>query len=206
MSIKVVGSKMPTANRLFFINFERHPEPLNVATFQTTRNFADPRSNHPYHIRTVRRVRAFDASKLHWFVNVPADVSRSAFIRNRAGRRVREAFRAELRKAGWDSDGRRIEAAVAGGPAVPPVADLSGALKLGLVKDSFAVTATPEEIQLHASWAVRSVVALQNLSGKDAGPSNRKGGFKRQNGKTMGKTNGPAEAQGLKIHRIMSKD
>lgn len=147
-------------NRLFFLNFEKNPLPLNTTTLPPTRAIALPRSADAYHIRTVRRLKAFDPKKLHWSVIAPYDLSKSALVRRTSARRVREAFRQELRLAGWDSEGRRTPE---GGPdGRQRSCDLSGALKLALVKDAFAVTASAEEVRQSASWAVKRLFALQS--------------------------------------------
>jgi hypothetical protein len=147
-------------DRLFFFNYEKNPQPINVTTLVPTTTFADFKSSHPFHIRTARRLDQFDPTKLHWFVASPADLSRSAMVRKTAARRVREAFRQELRRAGWNDDGKR---SLEGGPdGIVRSYDLSGALRLGLVKEAFAVTATSEEVRRSASWAVKTLSGLHD--------------------------------------------
>ena len=145
-------------NRLFYFNYEKNPEPINVTTLFPTTTFADHRSSHPFHIKTKRSLDQFDPTKLHWTVASPVDLSRSALVRKTAARRVREAFREELRRAGWNDDGqRRLE----GGPDGRVRSfDLSGALKLAMVKEAFAVTATSAEVRQSASWAVKTLSGL----------------------------------------------
>lgn len=155
--------------RLFFINHEKHTTPINTATLPPTINIADAKSCHPYHIRTVRKLANFDPTKLHWSVAAPHALSKSAFVRKTAVRRVREAFRQELRRAGWDSDGRRLPQGGQDGRIQR--FDLSGALRLGLVKDTYAVTATAEEVRQSASWAVKTLFATHS---KDM-PQQRRG-------------------------------
>lgn len=203
MSASTLLSKTPTANRLFYINFARNPGPINITTLIPTQTFVDPRSVHPYRIRTQRKLQAFDASKLHWTVSVPVDVSKSAYIRNRVGRRVREAFRQELRRAGWESDGRVVPSGDGEGVKTPSF-NLSGALKLGLVKDSFALTATIEEVRSNAAWAVRAVAALQKDGRKDSG-SNSRGVPRNNKGKGTG-AGKKAAPPGLNIHRARTKE
>jgi hypothetical protein len=160
-----------TRNRLFYFNHEQHAAPINVATLTPTINLADARNWHPYQIRMARKLAEFDPTKLHWSVAVPHALSKSAFVRNTAGRRVREAFRQELRRAGWDSDGRRLPQGGQDGQVQK--FDLSGAVKLGLVKEPCAVTATIEEVRQCASWAVETLFATHNkgMPQQNRGPS-----------------------------------
>lgn len=191
------------ARRLLFINFERNAQPINVTTLRPTLNFTDPNSTHPYAIRTKRKLSAFDASKLHWAVSTPLDLSKSAYIRNRAARRVREAFRRELHRAGWDSEGRRLaEGGEEGGEGTQRgwKGRLSGALKLGLVKDSFALTASEEEVRMNVAWALRTVISKQRDAGANDKAPNARGGARNYHGK--GKTQQGANH----FHRIMRKD
>ena len=150
----------PNRNRLFFLNHEQHAAPINVATLTPTINLADARHWHPYQIRMARKLANFDPTKLHWSVATPHALSKSAFVRDTAARRVREAFRQELRRAGWDSDGRRLPQGGQDGRVQK--FDLSGALRLGLVKEPYAVTATAEEVRQSASWAVKTLFATHN--------------------------------------------
>jgi hypothetical protein len=147
-----------TRDRLFYFNYEKNPQPINVTTLFPTTTFADPRGNHPHHIKTTRRLRQFDPTKLHWTVAAPVDLSKSAFVRKTAARRVREAFQQELRREGWDPDGRRRLEGGADGNVRS--FDLSGALKMGLVKDAFAVTATSEEVKESVGTAVSTLLRL----------------------------------------------
>jgi len=147
----------PPRNRLFFLNHEQHPAPINIASLTPTISLADARHCHPYQIRMARKLADFDPTRLHWSVAVPHGLSKSAFVRDTAARRVREAFRQELRRAGWDSDGRRLPEGGQDGRI--PRFDLSGAVRLGLVKEPYAVTATTEEVRQSASWAVMTLSA-----------------------------------------------
>lgn len=184
-------------NRLFFFNYEKNPSPINVTNFFTTANLADRNSSHPFHIRTVRRLEQFDPTKLHFSVIAPSDLSNRAFVRDRAARRVREAFQQELRREGWDPDGRRRPEGGSDGNIRS--FDLSGALKLGLVKESFAVTATSEEVKQSVSWAVKQLARLQSddeqqqrRPSKPYDPTR-----KRSNDRAAG-----AKTQGVTIRRI----
>ncbi|GAB7335272.1 hypothetical protein MBLNU13_g07681t1 [Cladosporium sp. NU13] len=155
---------IPSINRdrLFHFNYEKKPNPINVTTLIPTTTFADSKSNHPFHIKTIRRLAQFDPTKLHWTVTSNVDLSKSALVRKTAARRVREAFRQELRLAGWKDDGRRRPE---GGPdGTVRTFDLSGALRLHLTKEAFAITATSEEVRQSASFAVKK---LSELHSKD---------------------------------------
>jgi len=152
---------VPTVrDRLFFFNYEKNPKPINVTTLIPTGVFADFKSSHPFHIKTTRRLAQFDPAKLHWTVTSPADLSKSALVRRTAARRVREAFRQELRRAGWNDDGRRTPE---GGPdGTVPSFDLNGALRLNLVKEAIAVTATSEEVRQSAIFAVKTLAGFHS--------------------------------------------
>lgn len=183
-------------DRLFYLNYERKPLPLNTTTLPPTRAIALPRSADAYHIRTVRRLEAFDPTKLHWSVIAPYDLSKSALVRRTSARRVREAFRQELRLAGWDSEGRRTPE---GGPdGRQRSCDLSGALKLALVKDAFAVTASAEEVRQSASWAVKRLFALQSGDG----PKQRRPFSRDSNRQRAGGHAESAKGEAFSIRRV----
>ncbi|KAF2160139.1 hypothetical protein M409DRAFT_29434 [Zasmidium cellare ATCC 36951] len=91
-------------NALLRYLYDPYPNAINYTTFASTRAIAeDP--YHPYHIRTRRRLEAFDPSKLHWRVHVPMDVSKKSAIRNWAKKRVRRAIERELERGGFETDG-----------------------------------------------------------------------------------------------------
>jgi hypothetical protein len=149
-------------SRIFWFNYDRHPNSFNVTTLISTTTFVDPKRHHPHFIKTTRRLRDFDPTKLHWSATAPTDLSKSALVRKTSARRVREAFKEELRHQGWNSDGtRRPEGGLDGRVRG---FDLSGALRLGLVKDANAVTATTEEVRESVRWAVRTLCGLQKDS------------------------------------------
>lgn len=149
-----------TRDRIFHFNYEKKPNPINITTLIPTTTFADVKSNHPFHIKTTRRLAQFDPTKLHWTVTSNVDLSKSALVRKTAARRVREAFRQELRIAGWNDDGQRRPE---GGPdGIVRSFDLSGALRLHLAKEAFAVTATSEEVRQSASFAVKKLSELNS--------------------------------------------
>lgn len=193
-----MAPKPPTLNtRLFFIHYERNPKPINPTTYvATAMNLADPRSTHPFSIRTARRHRAFDPKKLHWAVHAPLGLSRSAYIRSCSVRRLREAFRSELRKAGWDEEGRRLERGGEVGSLGD--SDLSGALKLALTKEPFSITATGEEVRVHAAEAVQTLVRMQRYNGRDGVDKKKKWAWKG-----TGKSKGVA---GAKTRWVPAKD
>ena len=86
---------------------------------------------------------------------------------------MREAFKDELRRAGWDSEGKRR--AEGGENGRVRDFDLKGALRIGLTKDPAALTASAEEIRLSARWAVGRLVAMQY----DGGGSQKRGVHQR---------------------------
>lgn len=183
-------------DRLFYMNYERNPKPLNVTTLIPTTLFADFKSAHPFHIKTTRRLAQFDPTKLHWTINSPVDLSKSALVRKTAARRAREAFRQELRLAGWNDDGRRIPEG--GSDGTVPSFDLSGALRINLVKEAFAVTATIEEVRESASWAVKTLSELNSKhKQQDKRPNRQSSGRKG-----LGDRGQREETQSVPIRRI----
>lgn len=183
-------------DRLFFFNYEKNPKPINVTTLVPTTLFVDFKSCHPFHIKTTRRLDQFDPTKLHWTVTSPLDLSKSALVRRTAARRVREAFRQELRCAGWNDDGRRIPEGGLDGTVRD--FDLRGALRLNLVKEPVVVTATSEEIRESASLAVKTLLGLHSKDKQqDKRPNRRFSGQKR-----LGDLEKREETQSVPIRRI----
>lgn len=76
--------------------------------------------------------------------------------------------------------------------------DLSGALKLALTKEPFSITATGEEVRVHAAEAVQTLVRLQKDDGKDGGDKKKKWAWKGS-GKSK-------SAAGLNVRRVSAKD
>jgi len=185
-----------TRDRLFYFNYEKNPKPINVTTLIPTTLAADFKTNHPFHIKTSRRLAQFDPTKLHWTVTSPVDLSKSALVRRTVARRVREAFRQELRLAGWNDDGRRR--AEGGQDGIVRSFDLSGALRLNLVKEPFAVTATSEDVRESASFAVKTLLGLYNKDKRqDTRPDRQHSG--RKGSGDRGKRE---ETQSVPIRRI----
>lgn len=140
---------------LFRLNYQYNPDPVNTATHGVTRALAASDSAHPFHIRTVRRLRAFDPSKLHWRVFAPPEMAKK-FIRDHAKRRVREAFADELRAMGWERDGSvRTKGVEEGAVRKYP---LSGAVGILLNRESISLTATSEEVRQAARWGLQRVI------------------------------------------------
>lgn len=166
--------RFTTRGRLFYLNYERHPGPINVTTAASTVGVAT--SPHPLQIRTRRRHRDFDAGVLHWRVNAPADLSKSAFVRDRVKRRVREAFLAELKDRGWQTDGSVSHTGDAAGKVQET--PLKGAAMLALLKDDFVIEAPMHEVRKQVSWAVDRLVAWQGEGAKPSWSSHtRNDGF-----------------------------
>lgn len=105
-SSKTPSATGPTSSQPL-LTFKYYPSPTalhNPVLLHTTRDFAsDP--SHPFHIRTRRRLADFDPKAFHWRVQCPVDVSKKAFIRNWAVRRVRRAVREELAGRGLGAEG-----------------------------------------------------------------------------------------------------
>lgn len=147
--------------RLFYLNYERNPEPLNVATQGPTIGIVS--AQHPFQIRTARRLRQVDCSKLHWRVGTPVDLSKSAFVRDRMKRRVREAFTAELKERGWERDGSvRADGGLDG---KMQERRLKGAALLSMPKDAAVLDTSAQEVREHARWAVSKLVEWQSEHG-----------------------------------------
>ncbi|KAK6435137.1 hypothetical protein LTR95_008675 [Oleoguttula sp. CCFEE 5521] len=157
--------------KLLYVNFDPRPRPLNIATLETTRNLADASSKHPFHIRTQRRLAAFDPTKLHWRVLTPTGLSKSAYIRDKVGKRIQEAFKDELRSQGWDPNGRRIAVE---GTGAEQERNLCGAVMIGVVKDPIAITASMDDVRESVSVAVRKIV--QEQRGESPSASHRRRG------------------------------
>lgn len=84
--------------------FQLNPKAINCTTFTATTIFAQD-EHHPLHIRTHRRLAAFDPSKFHWRIHVPFDVSKRSSVRNWVQRRIKAAFLKELKLRGLKKDG-----------------------------------------------------------------------------------------------------
>lgn len=158
LSLKGLGAPTQFSNELLYFAFQRHPRAFNVTTVMPTAIISDPSTCHPQQISVRRRLEAFDPKKLHWSVAVPSAFSKRSSIRDHARRRCREAFRTELRLAGWDSDGRRIPGG--GSSGREQKFDLEGALKL-TVKHPAGLTMTGEQLRENAGWMVKKLVYMQ---------------------------------------------
>jgi len=166
----------PQQQYLRFI-YDANPRPINCTTLTSTKDFANDPS-HPFHIRTQRRLQAFDPKKLHWRVQCPMDVSRRAFVRNWAVKRVKTAIAQRLgardgkqEENGSGVGGRESTASGSssyevsrsdGDYARPDAHGLSGALVVLLPKDSkLALTATKAQVEASAEWVLEQVARQQ---------------------------------------------
>lgn len=130
----------PDKHFLYFIH-EPQPKPINCTTYPATRSIlSDP--SHPLHIRTQRRIAAFDPHALHWNVIVPLDVSKKAVVRNWVRRRVGEAFKKILREQG---EGRRVQGAVS--------------MRVRPEMAAVAMTATGEDVEREVERVVGAIVS-----------------------------------------------
>lgn len=99
------GNEVP----LMHFIYEPHAKPMNCTTFLATKSMlTDP--SHPLHIKTKRKYADFNPHILHWRIQVPLSVSKKAAIRNNAKKRLRHAFRVELKRRGVRQDGTVREA------------------------------------------------------------------------------------------------
>ncbi|KAK0257714.1 hypothetical protein B0A54_15370 [Friedmanniomyces endolithicus] len=169
--------KPPRQQQYLRFIYDANPRPTNITTLTSTKDFANDPS-HPFHIRTHRSLQAFDRKKLHWRVQCPMDVSRRAFVRNWAVKRVKAAIAQRL----GASDGKQEESGGGGDErenrneekstigtsradgdhARPNALGLSGALVVLLPKDGkLALTATKEQVEASARWVLEEVARLQ---------------------------------------------
>lgn len=157
----------PTAERalrpqqLLSLKYEAFPQPINCTTLGTTQEFASDDS-HPFHVRTLRKLDAFDATKLHWRVRTSVDVSSKGFIRSWAVKRVKRAFAKHLNDQGWAQDGSPLlpkqQSTVEAGPEDKK---LGGALLITLNKSDHALTASDEEVRESAGSVLSMVLRLR---------------------------------------------
>ena len=140
---------------LFHYVFQPNPKPINCCTFNSTKMFASE-PDHPLHIRTQRRLAAFNPNVLHWTVKAPLELSKKAVVRNWAIRRVKAAFREELKRKGWDVEGKPL-----GGGEGEWKQPLRGALCVHLLKNQSIIVASGEGVKQQCSWLLRKVVAAQ---------------------------------------------
>lgn len=150
---KKVGQNVARPTQLIHYTFEPNPKPINCCTYFATKTFAEE-VDHPLHIQTQRRLEAFDADVLHWTVKCSLELSKKAVVRNWAVRRVKEAFRAELRKKGWNKDGTPND-------VVERRRQLKGALCIRVNKNKHILEANGEEVRNQCSWVLRKVVEAQ---------------------------------------------
>ncbi|KAK5129031.1 hypothetical protein LTR85_000364 [Meristemomyces frigidus] len=148
--------------QLLTFRYEPFPGRFNCTTLKPTTDY-DADHAHPFHTRTKRKLDAFDATKLHWRVQCPTDVSSKSFIRNWAAKRLRNALALRLREEGWDKDGaplRTLEESGDGGQATGTQKReaLSGALLMILQKSDITLTASKEEVWQSARWVLDTVL------------------------------------------------
>ena len=152
----VASAKAPQIPPLLTFKYERHPSPLNCTNFVATREFSYDKT-HPHHIRTQRRLAAFDPRLLHWNVRVPVDLSKRATVRGWAINRVKVAFREALRDGGLDKDGKNL---------VVRKQELSGALCIFVSKNKAIIEASGEDVKRECSLLLKRVVNLQRRDGR----------------------------------------
>jgi len=112
--------------------------------------------HHPKHIITRRRLEAWDPRKLHWAIKCPQNVSKKKVVRNWAVRRVREALVAELRKNGYDRDGKAKDVASSNSHTQPAII---GSLQIAVNSDVLVAPIT--DIREQCEKMVQKVVRAQ---------------------------------------------
>ncbi|KAK4569577.1 hypothetical protein LTR86_003340 [Recurvomyces mirabilis] len=157
--------------------YEPRPGPINCTTLFPTREFADDPS-HPLHIRTKRKLAAFDKDKFHWRVQCPVDLSKRAFVRSWAAKRVGKELRRKIGEAlgrgqgdglvlgggegegGGGREGSRDAAA-----AAAEREGWRGALLVILTKDKISLTASEAEVRQSVEWLLERVREIQGQEG-----------------------------------------
>lgn len=181
--------------------FESNPRPINCCTHGTTREFAENPS-HPYHIKTSRKLAAFDKSKLHWSVSASIDVSKKKVVRSWVKRRVEEAVRAELKERGWARDGTILEQDLAAGDKGSSRASspLKGALKIYMAPDrrKEVVTATGDEVRRDVWSILEQVVLRQAFNSQKRSTQNDRA--KQARKRRPGTPRGPGQSQEAPNH------
>ncbi|KAK5738156.1 hypothetical protein LTR17_006186, partial [Elasticomyces elasticus] len=168
MSTAVKQTTIKPHDLLRFV-YTAHPTPLNCTTLPSTRDFAaDP--SHPFHIRTVRRLEAFDAKKLHWRIQCPVDISRKGYVRNWVVKRFKSAV---IKKLGVTDDGKENGLG------------LTGALLIILAKEKgSALTATKTEVETSVGWVLDEARKLQRKAkGREGGK--RPAELQREDGRPL---------------------
>lgn len=160
----LVNEKRPqaTPSQLLRYFYDPNPTAINNVTFASTRMIAEDPS-HPYHIRTIRRLQAFDPSILHWRVHIPIDVSKKSAIRNWAKKRVVRAMVKQLEDMGLERDGGVEDGKDGEG--------LRGALLILLSKDAKVALGFSDEQVMEDLASVLQAVREKQRSGKRMGPA-----------------------------------
>lgn len=170
-AVKPASTKAATpAPKLLRFIFQPTPSAINCCTQNTTIEYLENWA-HPYHIRTKRRLAAFDPDRLHWSVGANVEVAKKRVVRSWVKRRVEAAVRAELKDRGWRSDGTVVaakgEEAVTGARIAR--APIKGALKIFMPKDNRkeVITASGEEVRQNVRAILNEVVRKQALRGSE---------------------------------------
>ncbi|KAK3673172.1 hypothetical protein LTR78_007012 [Recurvomyces mirabilis] len=154
--------------------YEPRPDPINCTTLFPTREFAtDP--SHPLHIRTKRKLAAFDPDNFHWRVQCPVDVSKRAFVRSWAAKRVGKVLRGKIGAAlgRRQGDGLVLRGGEGGGglegardaAAAAEREGWIGALLVILTKDKISLTASDAEVRQSVEWLLERVREKQGQEG-----------------------------------------
>lgn len=143
-----------SSKSLLNLTMNRVPiQALNCTTFGTTRVMASDKS-HPLHIKTHRKLAAFDPQGFYWRVNCNVDMSKKAIVRNSCKKNFKKAFVWALAEAGWGPDGRPLD---------PEKQErrLTGAVLLSIVTDpKLVLTAKREDLRREAGEAVRKILSM----------------------------------------------
>jgi len=136
------------------ISFESRPHIINVATNGLSKEFAQD-ERHPLSIPSAAKLMDFDHNKLHWRIKTVAKPLARATVRSHAIRKARLGIIQELKRRGYDQDGRVISSENAQtSRKVKP--DLKGAMVLNLEQDVLLMSlkATEDSCKHIVNWLI----------------------------------------------------
>lgn len=138
------------------VQFESRPHIFNVATKGLSKEFAQD-ERHPLHLPSVTNLMDFDHGKFHWRIKIPVKLFPKAIVRNHATRKARNGIVKELKRRGYDEDGRFIRSEHSR-PSQARKADLKGAMAVELDQEALAMSqkAVERSCQEIVDWVILS--------------------------------------------------